>query len=159
MLGWRSWDSWARTPRFQTLFEEMNGSWTWYGIGIAFQKPGFPLKFGLEYHATNFNEEKHNFYQNYQWKRENNVNLINSGGELKITSNFMLRFGGAFGETIAEYHLSFDPVQLMQLSLGAGIRLNHVQVDVSGVYEKYRPESGDSDREKILILIELSQKN
>jgi hypothetical protein len=158
-LGWRSWDSWARTPRFQTLFEEMKGDWTRYGIGIAYQKPGFPLKLGLEYHTTNFNEEKHNYYQSYKWKRENKVNLIKSGGELKITSSFLLRFGGALGETIAEYHLSFDPVRVMQVSLGAGIRLNHVQVDVSGVYEKHRPSSGDLDREKIIVLVELSQRN
>ena len=158
-LEWRSWDSWARTPRFQTLFEEMKGSWTRYGFGIAYQNPNFPFKLGLEYHATIFNEEKHNFYQNYEWKRENNINLVKGGGAFKITPDFILRFGGAFGETIAEYHLSFDPVQFMQLSLGASIQLNRVKLDASAVYEKRCPQSGKLNREKIFILIELSQKN
>jgi len=157
--GWRCWDSWARTPRFQTLFEEMSGGWTWYGIGVSFQKPGFPLKLGMEFHTTDFREEKHNYYQNYRWKRENNVNLVKSGGAITITPDFVLRFGGAFGETIAEYHLSFDPARYLQLSLGAGICLNHVHLDISSMYEKYRPQSGDLDREKLLILIELSQRN
>jgi len=158
-LGWRSWNSWARTPRFQTLFEEMNGAWAHYGFGIAYQKPGFPLKLGIEYHITDFREEKHNYYQNYQWKRENIVNMVKGGGAVTITPDFALRFGVGFGETFAEYHLSFDPVRVMQLSLGAGIRLNHVQLDVSSIYEKYRPQSDDLDREKILILVEISQRS
>ena len=157
-LGWRSWNSWARTPRFQTLFEEMRGSWTRYGIGLAYESSDFPLKFGIEYHATKFNEEKHNYYQNYNWKRKNNVELFRSGGELTVTSCLVVRFGGALGEEIAEYHLSFDPVRIAQLSFGIGIRLNPVYVEVTGLYEKQRPQSGNVKREKMLILLQLSQR-
>lgn len=156
-FNWRSWDSWARTPRYQTVFETMEGGWAKYGIGVAYDKTGSPFKLAAEYHAADFNEEKHNYYQNYVWKRQNNTGLFKCGGELAVSPELTIRFGGAAGEEVAEYHLSFNPVKVQRLSLGTGIILDHIHLDITGFYEKIRPESGDNKRERAMILVQVSQ--
>ena len=61
-INWRDWNSWARTPRYETVFEEMEGDWSKYGIGVAYSVMGLPMTIGLEYHETFFYERKDNYY-------------------------------------------------------------------------------------------------
>lgn len=156
-LDWRSWNAWARTPRFQTLFEEMNGGWTKYGFGFAFEKTDYPFTLGVEYYATKFNEEKYNYYQNYEWRRQNRVEFLKVGGEIRVTPGFAARFGGGIGKEVAEYHLSFDPVRVVRLSISVGVKLNQFNFDLTAYYEKLRPNHDNAIRERFLLMLQVLQ--
>jgi hypothetical protein len=158
-FGWESFDSWARTPRYHTIFEEMEGGFSKYGLGFAYQKTNSPLTLAIEYHYKKFNEEKHNYYQNYKWKRENEVGLYQFGGEIKLSEKINARFGSAIGDEIAEYHLSFEPIKLRRFTIGTGISFNSFHLDLMGLYENRQPNNNinNLDRERFLIMVEISQ--
>ncbi|MBN1352974.1 hypothetical protein JXJ21_26525 [candidate division KSB1 bacterium] len=156
-LDWRSWNSWARTPRFQTIFEEMEGGWLGYGLGVGLDKPNFPVSCGFEYHAQSFEEEKRNYYQNYKWNRQNTVRLYKFGCQLRLRDSITLRLGGATGDEVAEYHLSFQPVRVLRMSAGMSTHFKQLHFDLTALYERIRHESGDGEREQILMILEVVQ--
>ena len=156
-IGWHQWDKWARTPRYQTVFEEMEGHGFTYGFGAAFIPQKLPFQFGVEYFAVSHQEEKRNYYQNYQWQRENNVSFIRGGGELYVLSDFVLRAGGATGKRIAEYHLSLDPVKFRQITLGSMIRINNVEVEITGLFDRVTPNLLAGNRDNFFLVVQITQ--
>ena len=155
--SWNSWDSWARTPRYQTVFEEMNGEDREAGIGVGFDRKNFPLKLGVEYYFRNHKEEKHNYYQHYQWQRDINANRLHFGAEYFVVQNFWLRAGLIDGEIVPEYHLSMEEISVRQISGGIGFTFQGLLLDVAGYYQKSTPLSGEKKRENFFFIFQITQ--
>jgi len=156
-FSWNDWDSWARTPRYQTIFEEMNGGNKELGIGIGFDRENCPLKLGAEYYFENYKEEKHNYYQHYQWKRDVNAERLHCGIEYFLKKNLWLRSGLVAGEIIPEYHLSMKGISVRQLSGGIGFTFRGLLLDFAGYYQKLTPKNGALKRENFFFIFQVTQ--
>jgi hypothetical protein len=154
---WHKWENWARTPRFQTVFEEMNGEWTNYGAGLAFSPDFYPFTFGIEYHLKEFKEQKNNYYQSYHWERQNKVELLKFGAEFKTSERLSFRIGGGTGKVITEYHLSLAPVNVWQFSLGSSFVHENTELEFTGFYERQKPENQNITRQNLFIIIQFTQ--
>jgi hypothetical protein len=65
--------------------------------------------------------------------------------------------GAAAGKKIADYHLSFEPVNALELNLGTEISFNGVLLEFTGHYEQQSPESKELKRHYLLLDVRVSQ--
>ena len=159
LLRWQKWDSWSRTPRHQTIFEEMNGHWTKFGLGLAYEKVTLPVGVNFEYYVTKFYEEKNNFFQNYGWHRRSETGLIQAGVKVKLIPGLNLRLSGVAGEIIPEYHLSLSPVKIEKISAGISFTVNKTSIELAGQYEMWKSISAIPRRHSFLFCIQTTQKS
>ncbi len=151
------WNSWARTPRYQTLFEEMSGDSRILGSGFMLGFRTFPLTMTFNFYHHNFCEQKKNYYQNYQWKRKIQVSRIKSHLKFKINENFALQMGITTGKNVPEYHLSMREVNFTQISGGLNIFVNNIIFDIMGTYQKITPLNKNIKRQRFFFLFQITQ--
>jgi len=156
-LDWEAWELWARTPRFQTVFEEMAGDVLRGGLGVAWEPEASLIHLSLEYSHEKLTEEKRNYYQHYHWKRENSTGLFRMGGEFRATQSLAIRLGLVHGQESAEYHLSLEPVDVRRFTLGLAYRRQAIQMELAARYDTIEQSANSLERNTLIIIFQINQ--
>lgn len=147
---------WARTPRYQTLFEEMKGNIRQDRLSASFFEKS-PFSFSSAFISTHFNEKKVNYFQHYSWDRE--IVAPSFLVSCKVRFSPWLQIIGVYrwGKGIPEYHLTLDKVNLRELEIAFRIGRKNLFWQIKAFSQSITPDFVTDQRNSYQFLLQMTK--
>jgi len=138
--------SWSKNPTRDLLLWEWNVNSLKLGIGSSFQIDKNIL-ISAEYEYENVKADSSKYIDSRLTDLLSNNHVIKAGSECEVLPNSFIRVGYNFGMIEKDILSGGENVNYHVVTCGFGVKfLNSFDVDLSFIYNNYKPKLGDKNR-------------